>query len=88
MLERMSLTTFIDFLIFDVLSKVILCNAISIEAIEAVTRSFASANSAFASSKPGQGFEMHLGWLSPCDTRPGSQVTVFSDDRLIPYDDA
>jgi hypothetical protein len=31
---------------------------------------------------------MHLGWLSLCDTQPGSHVTVFRDGRPVPYDDA
>jgi hypothetical protein len=64
MLGRMPLTTFkVPFLIIDVLLMVILCDTISM-GVAAVTRSFASANSALASSKPGQGFEMRLGWLS------------------------
>jgi hypothetical protein len=71
----------------DVLSMVILCDTISIEVIEAVTSSFASANSAFASSKPGQGFEMQLGWLSLRDTRSGSHVTGFRDGRPVSFDD-
>jgi hypothetical protein len=46
-----------SYFFFFVLFMDILCDTISI-GVAAVTRSFASANSALASSKPGQGFEI------------------------------